>query len=111
MLFALCWFFSCRMWKERRYIKREIDYGASSVYSKEEIDSAIEIIKSSSLRLRAVNCIAFSYMPDEECNNNADNIEWMNNLRTDDNKEAFTQCVAFESSFRSLGKRWQCMGS
>ena len=39
--------------------KVEIDYGASSVYSKEEIDSAIEIIKSSSLRLRAVNCIAF----------------------------------------------------
>lgn len=28
----------------------------------------------------------------EECNN-ADNIEWMNNLRTDDNKEAFTQCM------------------
>ena len=29
--------------------KVEIDYGTSSVYSKEEIDSAIEIIKSSSL--------------------------------------------------------------
>ena len=43
------------------------------------------------------------YMPDEECNN-ADNIEWMNNLRTDDNKEAFTQCIAFESSFRSPKK-------
>ena len=43
------------------------------------------------------------YMPDEECNN-ADNIEWMNNLRTDDNKEAFTQCIAFESSFRSPEK-------
>ena len=32
------------------------------------------------------------------------NIEWMNNLRTDDNKEAFTQCIAFESSFRSPKK-------
>ena len=39
--------------------KVEIDYGASSVYSKEEIDSAIEIIKKQLLRLRAVNCIAF----------------------------------------------------
>ena len=45
--------------------KVEIDYGTSSVYSKEEIDSAIE---------------------------------------TDDNKEAFTQCIAFESSFRSPKK-------
>lgn len=46
---------------------------------------------------------SLSYMPDEECNN-ADNIEWMNDLRTDDNKEAFTQCIAFESSFRSPKK-------
>ena len=30
---------------------------------------------------------SLSYMSDEECNN-ADNIEWMNDLRTDDNKEA-----------------------
>ena len=45
----------------------------------------------------------FFSLPDEECNN-ADNIEWMNNLRTDDNKEAFTQCIAFESSFRSPKK-------
>ena len=29
------------------------------------------------------------------------NIEWMNDLRTEDNKEAFTQCIAFKSSFRS----------
>ena len=28
----------------------------------------------------------------------------MNDLRTDDNKEAFTQCIAFESSFCSLKK-------
>ena len=25
----------------------------------------------------------------------------MNDLRTEDNKEAFTQCIAFKSSFRS----------
>ena len=43
---------------------------------------------------------SLSYMPDEECNN-ADNIEWMNDLRTEDNKEALTQCIAFKSSFRS----------
>lgn len=80
--------------------KVEIDYGASSVYSKEEIDSAIEIIKKQFASFEGCELHSLSYMPDEECNN-ADNIEWMNDLRTDDNKEAFTQCIAFKSSFRS----------
>ena len=35
------------------------------------------------------------------CIRDRDNIEWMNDLRTEDNKEAFTQCIAFKSSFRS----------
>ena len=69
--------------------KVEIDYGASSVYSKEEIDSAIEIIKKQFASFEGCELHSLSYMPDEECNN-ADNIEWMNDLRTDDNKEAFT---------------------
>ena len=80
--------------------KVEIDYGASSVYSKEEIDSAIEIIKKQFASFEGCELHSLSYMPDEECNN-ADNIEWMNDLRTEDNKEAFTQCIAFKSSFRS----------
>ena len=83
--------------------KVEIDYGASSVYSKEEIDSAIEIIKKQFASFEGCELHSLSYMSDEECNN-ADNIEWMNDLRTDDNKEAFTQCIAFESSFRSPKK-------
>ena len=77
--------------------KVEIDYGASSVYSKEEIDSAIEIIKKQFASFEGCELHSLSYMPDEECNN-ADNIEWMNDLRTEDNKEAFTQCIAFKSS-------------
>ena len=83
--------------------KVEIDYGASSVYSKEEIDSAIEIIKKQFASFEGCELHSLSYMSDEECNN-ADNIEWMNDLRTDANKEAFTQCIAFESSFRSPKK-------
>ena len=83
--------------------KVEIDYGASSIYSKEEIDSAIEIIKKQFALFEGCELHRLSYMTDEECNN-ADNIEWMNDLRTDDNKEAFTQCIAFESSFCSLKK-------
>ena len=81
--------------------KVEIDYGASSIYSKEEIDSAIEIIKKQFALFEGCELHRLSYMTDEECNN-ADNIEWMNDLRTDDNKEAFTQCIAFESSLAEL---------
>ena len=80
-----------------------ISNGKRKVYSKEEIDSAIEIIKKQFASFEGCELHSLSYMPDEECNN-ADNIEWMNDLRTDDNKEAFTQCIAFESSFRSPKK-------
>ena len=60
----------------------------------------IEIIKKQFASFEGCELHSLSYMPDEECNN-ADNIEWMNDLRTEDNKEAFTQCIAFKSSFRS----------
>ena len=56
--------------------KVEIDYGTSSVYSKEEIDSAIEIIKKQFALFEGCELHRLSYMTDEECNN-ADNIEWM----------------------------------
>ena len=49
--------------------KVEIDYGASSVYSKEEIDSAIEIIKKQFASFEGCELHSLSYMPDEECNN------------------------------------------
>ena len=53
--------------------KVEIDYGTSSVYSKEEIDSAIEIIKKQFASFEGCELHTLSYMPDEECNN-ANNI-------------------------------------
>lgn len=49
--------------------KVEIDYGASSVYSKAEIDSAIEIIKKQFASFEGCELHSLSYMPDEECNN------------------------------------------
>ena len=57
--------------------KVEIDYGTSSVYSKEEIDSAIEIIKKQFASFEGCELHSLSYMPDEECNN-ANNIECTN---------------------------------
>lgn len=44
--------------------KVEIDYGASSVYSKEEIDSAIEIIKKQFSSFEGCELHSLSYMSD-----------------------------------------------
>lgn len=78
----------------------KIDYGTSSVYSQKEMDAAIDVIKKQFRSFAGCELLSLSYMSDEECND-ADNVEWMNALRTEDQKEAFTQCIAFHSSFRS----------
>lgn len=78
----------------------KIDYGTSSVYSQKEMDAAIDVIKKQFRSFVGCELLSLSYMSDEECNG-ADNVEWMNELRTEDQKEAFTQCIAFHSSFRS----------
>ena len=46
--------------------KVEIDYGASSIYSKEEIDSAIEIIKKQFALFEGCELHRLSYMTDDE---------------------------------------------
>ena len=46
-----------------------VENGASSVYSKEELDSAIEIIKKQFASFEGCELHSLSYMPDEECNN------------------------------------------
>ena len=78
----------------------KIDYGTSCVYSQKEMDAAIDVIKKQFRSFAGCELLSLSYMSDEECNG-ADNVEWMNELRTEDQKEAFTQCIAFHSSFRS----------
>lgn len=83
--------------------KVKIDYGTSSVYSKEDMDAAIDVIREQFSSFEGCKLHSLSYMSDEKCNN-ADNIEWMNDLRPDDNGEVFTQCIAFDSSFRSPQK-------
>ena len=83
--------------------KVKIDYGTSSVYSEEDMNAAIDVIKKQFGLFEGCELHSISYTSDEECSN-ADNIEWMNDLRTEDNKEIFTQCIAFDSSFRSPKK-------
>ena len=84
--------------------KVKIDYGKSSVYSEEDMNAAIEVIKKQFSSFEGCELHSLSYKSDEECNND-DNIAWMNDLeKANDNKEVFTQCIAFDSSFRSPKK-------
>ena len=78
-----------------------IDYGKSSIYTKEDMDEAVEAIKKQFSSFEGCELHSLSYTSDDVCNNE-DNIAWMNELeKANDNKEVFTQCIAFDSSFQS----------
>lgn len=84
--------------------KVKIDYGTSSIYTEDDMNAAIEEIKREFSTFKGCELHSLSYTSDEECNN-VENISWMNDLESaNDNKEAFTQCIAFDSSFRSPKK-------
>lgn len=78
-----------------------IDYGTSSIYTKDDMDEAIDVIKKQFGSFEGCELHSLSYTSDDACNNE-DNIAWMNELEeANDNKESFTQCISFDSSFRS----------
>lgn len=79
----------------------KIDYGTSSIYTKEEMDEAIEKIKEHFESMDGCELYSLSYSSDDVCIDK-ENIEWINELkRADDNSQVFTQCIMFNSSFRS----------
>ncbi|MCI6948284.1 hypothetical protein [Oribacterium sp. P9] len=78
----------------------KMDYGTSSIYSKADKDVAIKIIMKEFEAFEGCELHSLSYASDEECNT-AENIAWMNRLKSKDDSEVFTQCIAFDSSFHS----------
>lgn len=78
----------------------KMDYGTSSIYSKADMDAAIKIIMKEFEAFEGCELHSLSYTSDEECNT-AENIAWMNQCKAKDDPEAFTQCIAFDSSFHS----------
>lgn len=79
----------------------EIDYGNSSIYSKQDMDEAINVIIKYFNKMDGCELHSLSYSSDEY-SLDSHNIEWMNDLeKANDNKETFTQCIMFNSSFRS----------
>lgn len=79
----------------------KIDYGTSSVYSKKDMDDAIDVIKEHFSQFDGCVLHSLSYTSDEECTDD-ENIAWLNEIkRANDNEEVFTQYIAFDSSFHS----------
>lgn len=78
----------------------KIEYGKSALYTKEEMDAAIEVIKQKFSTWKGCELHSISYTSDDECNE--DNLAWLNGIEAEnDAKESFTQCIHFSSSFHS----------
>ncbi len=80
----------------------KIDYGKSAIYTKEEMDEAIEVIRQRFTEEQWKDCELhrIAYGADEQCN--AENLAWMNELRDPgDAPEPFTRCIMFTSEFHS----------
>lgn len=77
-----------------------IDHGTSSIYTKAEMDTAIELIKKEFSTWDGCELHSISYSTDEECSES--NIAWMNEMgKATDAEETFTQCIMFKSNFHS----------
>ncbi len=82
--------------------KVKIECGTSSLYTEEEMLSAIEVIKEQFSTFEGCELHSLTYASDELCSD-PDNLSWMNDLAKDQ-EEAFTECICFDSSFRSPKK-------
>lgn len=82
-----------------------IDYGNSSVYTKEDMDAAIATIQATFDTWEGCELHSLLYSSDGICTSE-ENIAWMNDLeKANDNEQVFTQCIMFDSSFHSPKKR------
>ncbi|MCR5775167.1 MAG: hypothetical protein K6G42_08810 [Lachnospiraceae bacterium] len=78
----------------------DIDYGESSLYSEEDMNAAIDVIKTEFGTWDGCELHSISYAGDDKCNE--ENIAWMNELEAaNDAQETFTQCIMFVSNFHS----------
>ncbi len=80
-----------------------IDYGNSALYSKEDMDAAIAVIRKEFDTWDGCELHSISYGSDDACS--AENIRWMNELEAaNDAQETFSQCILFKSDFHSPKK-------
>ena len=80
-----------------------IDYGTSTLYTKADMDAAIQLIRQEFDTWKGCELHSIRYLSDDSCNDK--NLSWMNELAAARGQDAtFTQCIFFESSFHSPKK-------
>lgn len=100
VLMVLCIFAFIRYQERNDISHASIDYGDSKIYTKEDMDAAIAVIKEEFRTWKGCRMKSISYGSDEQCN--AENLEWMNSLQDQADKEGdFTQCIMFLSDFHT----------
>ena len=81
--------------------KVKIFYGKSEIYSFEDMNSAVKIIKETFRKWDGCELHSIRYT-DDDYSNSPENIKWMNELaKSRGYKPNFTQCITFFSSFHS----------
>ncbi len=77
-----------------------VDYGSSTLYTKDDMDAAISQIMKEFNTWKGCELHSIRYASDEQCN--AENLAWLNRTETArDTKEKFTQVISFVSDFHS----------
>ena len=101
MLFALC---ACGAKEEAAPAGSEaeeaaqtVDYGASELYTTEEMDSAIALINDQIGQWEGVELKSLRYAGDEAMTE--ENVAWLNELEGADSENPFTQVIEFVTDF------------
>ena len=100
MLFALC---ACGAKEEAPAgseageAAQTVDYGASELYTTEEMDSAIALINDQIGQWEGVELKSLRYAGDEAMTE--ENVAWLNELEGADSENPFTQVIEFVSDF------------
>ena len=102
ILFTITIIFCCSLTEAAGDISKVmIVYGVSEIYSREDMDSAIAIIKEKFSKWDDCELHSIRYTDDDYCNTK-ENIDWMNELAESRGYESnFNQCIAFFSNFHS----------
>ena len=100
MLFALC---ACGAKEEApagseaEEAAQTVDYGASELYTTEDMDSAIALIRDQIGQWEGVELQNVRYAGDEAVTE--ENLAWLNSLEGADSENPFTQVIEFVSDF------------
>ena len=93
-ILSLCFVMFCGCSKAR-IDSVSVDYGKSEIYSQQDMDSAIDVIKKEFSSWDGCELHSVSYKSDDI---SKDNVEYSNELRPD---AGYDECIVFESSFHS----------